>query len=153
MLRVNVRVVRTARFSCFAPSEAQHDEHERVRNVRYLKMLLFGAIPAKASSMDASRMMILMFCVNSLSMLQSLSELSEDERRNIVEWIYSRQSSNGGFDGGSDTRTPAQDGQLSCFVLKIKGFVTNGVKSIQFGDDIFSHRCSCHVGRRLVPAK
>ena len=80
------------------------------KNFKYFQMLLFGAIPNRASSLDSSRMMILMFCVNSIEMMGKTLATAEDRTR-VVEWIYSRQSSNGGFDGGSDAGTPAAHAQ------------------------------------------
>jgi hypothetical protein len=57
-------------------------------------------------------MMIMMFCVNSLDMMQVLhTKLTQDQIKIIVDWTYSRQSPLGGFDGGPDCRTIASDGQ------------------------------------------
>lgn len=106
-----VRLVKTARFWSFEAPDPKMDAYKVEKNIKYLKMLLFGAIPARASSLDSNRMMVLMFCVNSLAMMDALSSLTEDEKTRIKEWIYSRQTLEGGFDGGADIYNTAHYGQ------------------------------------------
>ena len=107
---LEVRVLRTKRYSVVVDEREFSLEKERDKNFHYFQMLLFGAIPSRASSLDSSRMMITMFCVNSIEMMGRMLS-SELEVQRIVAWIYSRQSINGGFDGGSDAETPSRNGQ------------------------------------------
>jgi hypothetical protein len=105
-----VRILRTKRYSVVVNESEYTMEKERHMNGQYYQMLLFGAIPSRASSLDSTRMMIAMFCVNSIEMMGRTLQTPNDIAK-VVEWIYSRQSINGGFDGGSDIETPPRNGQ------------------------------------------
>jgi prenyltransferase beta subunit len=109
-----IKIVKTSKFWSYEvmKREDEVNENEQMKNVNYLLMLLFRSLPSRTSSLDSSRMMILMFCINSLEIMGKLPKvLKPEQKQQIIEWIYSRQSVNGGFDGGSDSRTPPTDAQ------------------------------------------
>lgn len=60
------------------------------QHVRFLKRTL-GVLPSSCESLDTNRMTILFFAVSGLDLLGALDSISQEEKRAIVDWIYSQQ--------------------------------------------------------------
>ncbi|KAK7083123.1 Geranylgeranyl transferase type-1 subunit beta [Halocaridina rubra] len=83
----------------------------RKRHIKFLQRCL-QVIPFSVVNFDTSRMTVLFFTLSGLDLLDALDELGENERKNIIDWIYSLQiiplkssvtdnEGKGGFRGGS----------------------------------------------------
>ncbi len=87
-------IVRTKLFSAYEPRFSPN-EHHTTLHTRYFSIFIHKLLPERLSSLDASRAMILLFCLNALDLLhQPLPSPT------ALPWILSRQQSSGGFDGG-----------------------------------------------------
>ncbi len=60
------------------------------RHVKYFKRVV-GVLPSDTQSLDTSRMTILYFGLSGLDLLDSLSVLSDEQKEQMIEWIYSQQ--------------------------------------------------------------
>jgi len=85
------------------PQEELHSDKHAKYFVRFLKLL-----PARLSSHDSTRMTIAFFAVCGLDVLERLHTLSDEMKKEIIEWVYSYQivpsksgPKTGGFVGSS----------------------------------------------------
>eukprot|EP00128_Syssomonas_multiformis_P000600 Colp12_sorted_trinity150504_noHs@34453 len=60
------------------------------RHVKYFKRCL-QVLPTEYASLDSNRMTICFFALSALDLMDKLSALSEEEKKAIIEWIYSCQ--------------------------------------------------------------
>jgi len=119
------RIERTKIFSSYYVRNklsASASDEEEDRHARYFNMLLFGALSARTAGLDSLRMMVAMFCVNSLELLDRPIK----NKDKIVDWIYSRQCPEGGFDGGSDVANFPVEAHLSMTYSALTALLTLG---------------------------
>ncbi|XP_064390160.1 geranylgeranyl transferase type-1 subunit beta-like [Halichondria panicea] len=97
-------------------SEAVEEEVLLPRHIKYAKRIM-GVLPTETQGLDTSRMTILFFGVSGLDVLDGLSEVSCQDKADMVDWIYAQQilpnksHSNlyqCGFRGGSFIGAPYQ---------------------------------------------
>lgn len=72
------------------------DVGQRKRHVKYFKQCL-NLLPARLAYLDSQRLVLAHFAIGGLSVLDAIDELTN--REEIIEWVYSLQSSSGGFYG------------------------------------------------------
>lgn len=98
--------------------DTKHD-FARESHVQYFKMHL-NVFPQPYSSQDTNRITLLFFCVSALDLMGY--EFSQQQKENIIEWIYSLQivcgaeSGFAGFRGGSALKinNDSDDDHTSC---------------------------------------
>ena len=99
-----LRIFPTKEFWTYQVIERSEEDD---KNFKYFEMLLHGLLPSRTVGLDSSRLMIVLFCVNSIELIQRRSS----NEKVVVDFIYSRQSVNGGFDGGAASGFEAVEGQ------------------------------------------
>ncbi|CAG0879974.1 unnamed protein product [Cyprideis torosa] len=65
-------------------------EFYRKRHVAYFKFN-YGVLPHRLKDLDVSRCMLLYFALSGLDVLGAVELLPEDDRRQMIDWIYSLQ--------------------------------------------------------------
>jgi geranylgeranyl transferase type-1 subunit beta len=75
-----------------------------LKHVAYTRRCL-NLLPAAFTSNDLNRLSLGFFLLNTLDILDKLSTISPEERKNWIDWIYSCQVTTGGFRGSPATKT------------------------------------------------
>lgn len=69
------------------------------KHARYLKGLL-KIMPSCLADLDSSRLVMAFFVISGLDMLNCLDDLSEEEKHQVIEWIYMLQVTGAGARSG-----------------------------------------------------
>lgn len=77
--------------------------------------MMLNALPSPFAYVDMSRMAFVYFTISGLDLLDSLHELSEDQKKHAIEWIYRVQLTGaGGRSGFQPSTTLPADSMYRC---------------------------------------
>ena len=92
-------------------------ELELVKKIhaRYFKIIL-QLMPSDCASIDSTRLTFAFFAISGLDILDSLSELSNEQKEEAIEWIYKLQISGAGSKSGfqASTTLPKEATKYEC---------------------------------------
>lgn len=81
-------------------AEQLESKLQTAKHVTYWKRCLKTYLPSVYVSSDSNRLMLAYFCISALDLLDALdSSISDEERRDFIDWVYICQHAKGGFRG------------------------------------------------------